>query len=92
MDKEFNCWKCTACCRLCDKIEELKEFDAGDGTCVHLSQAGDCLIYETRPDVCNTRTQYEKTHATRLTWNQYVDYGEIICKILEKNLLTKNSK
>jgi Fe-S-cluster containining protein len=91
MDKPFNCWKCTACCRACNKVDELKAFDRGDGVCINLLKNGDCAIYESRPEICNTKRMYEKHYASRLSWDEYVVYGEIICKILEKNM-DKNKK
>lgn len=86
MNKPFNCWKCTACCRVCDKVPELKEFDKGNGTCIHLQENGDCGIYETRPEICNTGTMYEKHHKSRMTWDKYLEYAEIICKVLESKM------
>lgn len=82
----FNCWKCTACCRLCDKVPELQQFDRGDGTCINLLENGDCSIYDTRPEICNTKKMHDKLYKDRLTWDQYILLAESACKILENNM------
>lgn len=86
MDKPFNCWNCTACCRLCNKIEELKQYDRGDGTCINLTSDNLCSIYENRPEICNTKRMYEKKWKPLMSWDKYVELSEVACKILEKNL------
>lgn len=86
MEKPFNCWNCTACCRLCNKIEELKQYDRGDGTCVNLTDDNLCSIYENRPEICNTKRMYEKKWKLVMSWDKYVELSEVACKILEKNL------
>lgn len=86
MEKAFNCWNCTACCRLCDKTEELKQYDRGDGTCINLTTDNLCSIYENRPEICNTKRMYEKKWKSVMSWDKYVELSEVACKILEKNL------
>jgi uncharacterized protein len=86
MEKPFNCWNCGACCKLCNKVEELRHLDRGDGTCIHLTEENKCSIYETRPEICNTKIQYAKKWSKWMTWDSYVDYSEKVCKILEKSL------
>lgn len=82
----FNCWNCSACCRLCDKLEELKHFDRGDGVCVNLKEDNTCAIYETRPEICNTKRMYDKMYKEILTWEEYVEVSEIACKFLESEM------
>jgi Fe-S-cluster containining protein len=91
MEKPFNCWNCSACCRLCDKVEELKQFDKGDGTCIHLTEDNKCAIYETRPEICNTKRMYEKKWSNYFTWDNYLDFAEKACKVLEKEMKDKLS-
>jgi Fe-S-cluster containining protein len=86
MDKPFNCWSCGACCKNCDKIEALKEYNRGDGVCKHLTSDNLCSIYETRPEICNTKKMYSKTWSKYFTWDVYVGHAETICKILEKEM------
>jgi len=92
MRKEFNCWQCGACCRFCHMVPELKQFDRGDGTCIHLQEDNSCGIYEDRPDVCNTQTMWKKHYSQGMTWNQYVKYGEEVCKSLDVQVNGRISK
>jgi Fe-S-cluster containining protein len=85
-EKEFNCWNCSACCRHCDKVEELKQYDKGDGTCIHLTNDNLCAIYETRPEICNTKRMYDKKWKQFMSWDSYLELSEISCKLLEKEL------
>lgn len=84
--KQFNCWKCGACCKFCDKVEELKHFDRGDGVCVNLLPDNSCSIYETRPEICNTNRMYEKLYKPVITWDQYLTYSEKVCKMLDREI------
>jgi len=85
-EKKFNCWNCSACCRHCDKVDELKQYDRGDGSCIHLTADNLCGIYETRPEICNTKRMYDKKWKPFMSWETYLEISEISCKILEKNL------
>jgi len=49
-DEEWECTKCSACCRSISKI--LPEFDRGDGVCKNLTSENLCGIYNKRPEVC----------------------------------------
>lgn len=82
--KPFNCWMCGACCHFCNIVPELKHFDRGDGVCINLREDNSCGIYESRPDVCNTRTMWNEHYSKGMTWNQYVDYSERICVRLDE--------
>lgn len=86
MEPEFNCWNCSACCRFCDKIDELKSFDRGDGTCIHLTEQNLCGIYDNRPEVCNTRKMFEKKWINYFSWEDYLIFSEKACKILENGM------
>lgn len=41
----FACDRCGICCQHIDLIPQLKEFDSGNGRCVHLSENNLCEIY-----------------------------------------------
>ena len=87
--KKIKCWNCSACCRLCDKLEELKHFDRGDGVCINLKEDNTCAIYDTRPEICNTKRMYEKEYKDYISWDQYVELSEIACKYLERKMNEK---
>lgn len=92
--KPFNCWNCAACCKVCHLSPELQHFDRGDGVCVNLTEDNRCAIYETRPDICNTRRQYEVRWSKSFSWNEYVELAEKVCRILdaEVNVVNVNIK
>lgn len=79
----FPCTSCGACCKYLHLAEELKEFDRGDGVCMHLDEATNhCGIYETRPDICNIQTQY-KLHYSTTPWPEFVAENLQICEVLQ---------
>ena len=55
----FPCNQCGLCCKHLECIPELKEFDSGNGKCVHLMDNNLCEIYDTRPDICNVSKMYQ---------------------------------
>ena len=84
--KKFNCWNCGVCCKMCNLLDELKHFDSGNGVCINLNDDNTCAIYDTRPDVCNTKTMYNAKYKDKLSWDEYVTVSESVCKWLEKTL------
>lgn len=81
--KPFNCWNCGACCKILNFCEELKHFDRGDGTCIHLQSDNTCGIYDSRPDICNNRVMYDKDLKDKMTWDEFLDIAEETCKTLD---------
>ena len=55
----FECDKCGICCKHIDSIPQLKDFDSGNGRCIHLLDNNLCEIYFERPDICNVERMYE---------------------------------
>ena len=41
----FECDKCGICCKHIDSIPQLKDFDSGNGRCIHLLDNNLCEIY-----------------------------------------------
>lgn len=86
METKFNCTKCGACCKLIPdyalKIYELPR--ANTGGCGHLLPDNSCSIYDTRPDVCNTRVMWSKVYHSTVTWEEYTKISEEFCKVLIK--------
>lgn len=79
----FPCTSCGACCKYLHLAEELKEFDRGDGVCLHLDESSNrCGIYETRPDICNIHTQYH-LHYQDTPWPEFVAENLQICEALQ---------
>lgn len=55
----YPCKRCGACCRHVDLIDELKDFDRGDGVCKYLTADNLCKIYSERPPLCNSEYLYK---------------------------------
>lgn len=81
----FICIKCGICCKNIDKIPELREFDAGDGVCVHLTKDHLCDIYLSRPDICNVDKMFEVKYRNLMTKEQYEKLNAEGCKLLQAN-------
>lgn len=76
---EFNCSGCGACCKriglLKDKFKELNfPYSVNDkGWCEMLDENNNCKVYNTRPDICNMKTMYEK-YFTKLGYTEKKTY------------------
>jgi len=81
--REFNCWQCGACCKIAGLTPELGHWNRGDGACVHLRDDNTCGIYETRPYICRVRRVWERELRDQLTWDEYVEVSEDICRVLD---------
>ena len=79
----FICTKCGLCCRNIDKIPELKEYDTGDGVCIHLTKDNLCCIYPVRPDVCNVERMFEVKYKDLMSREKYERLNEEGCKLLQ---------
>ncbi len=84
MNKEFPCDKCGCCCKRLDLVDEMKDFDRGDGVCKYLTPNNECAIYDNRPDMCNTKKYYEKNYKNKMTWEEFVTNCRKGCKALQE--------
>ena len=56
----FPCSNCGLCCQNISTVNELKEFDLGNGVCKYFDfESKGCKIYETRPDICSVDKMFE---------------------------------
>lgn len=78
----FICNKCGLCCRNINRIPELKEFDSGNGVCIHLTDDNLCEIYSERPDVCNVQVMYEKKYKHLMSQEDYDKMNMQGCALL----------
>ena len=83
----FPCTQCGLCCRNVHLAEQTQYLDRGDGACRHYSDADmQCLIYETRPDICRVDRQYRMHYAQRFSWEAFVEANTQVCKLLQQQL------
>lgn len=76
----YSCEQCGNCCRHVDFIEEMSEYDRGDGVCKYLNN-NKCKIYNARPNICNGKFVYENFYSnmTVAAYHEMIkDYCELI--------------
>lgn len=84
MIKSFPCNLCGLCCRNISGIDELKQFDKGDGVCVHLNEENECSIYDDRPNICRIDEMYERVYYEHFTKKEYYFENVLACRTLQK--------
>lgn len=75
----FPCQKCGTCCRNIDKVEQLKDYDRGDGVCKWLID-NLCSIYSSRPDICRIDYMYEKKYYKLYSKEEFYNLNLQGCK------------
>ena len=88
MNKIFNCDCCGECCRHVNFIDELKELDRGDGTCIHLKN-NLCSIYDARPDICNVDKMFELVYKKIMTKEEFYQVNIEACQLLKQEYFNK---
>lgn len=66
-------------------VREIAEFpyDTDDkGTCVNLGPDNKCMIYETRPDICDVEKTWEKHHKAGISKENYFISTAMVCNSL----------
>lgn len=79
----FECDRCGICCKHIDSISQLKEFDSGNGRCIHLLDNNLCDIYFDRPDICNVEKMYEMHFKKIMTKDEYIRQNMLGCNELK---------
>lgn len=80
----FPCDQCGICCKHIDQIPQLKEFDSGNGQCIHLMDNNLCEIYSERPDICNVNKMYESQFQDILSIEEFINLNVQGCKELKR--------
>lgn len=74
----FHCTKCGECCKNIRHIPQLVDFDDGTGVCIHLKN-NLCDIYESRPEICNVDSMYEKYFSAMYSREKFYALNEEVC-------------
>lgn len=82
---KFNCDKCGLCCQHINRIPQLKEFDSGNGRCIHLTGENLCDIYSTRPDICNVERMYMLFYKDLISQSDFFYLNKKGCNDLKKS-------
>lgn len=85
----FLCTKCGLCCRNIGNIPELKEYDTGNGICIHLTEDNLCGIYTERPDICHVEKMYQQKYKYLMTKDEFDRMNREGCKKLQDEHLRK---
>ena len=80
----FECDKCGICCKHIDSIPQLKDFDSGNGRCIHLLDNILCEIYFERPDICNVERMYEIYFKESMSKEEYMRQNKLGCNELKQ--------
>ena len=81
---EFPCDKCGLCCKMLHLLDEMKEYDRGDGVCRYLTDDNLCSIYDNRPELCNTKLYYLMHERNNMSWKEFVKKTRNGCKEIQK--------
>ena len=75
----FECDRCGICCQHIDSIPQLKQFDSGNGRCVHLLENNLCEIYLDRPEICNVDKMYELYFKDSISEEEHIRQNKMGC-------------
>ncbi len=81
----FPCTSCGLCCQNISKIEELKDYDIGNGICKYFDVLNnECQIYETRPDICRIDKMFGLEYKKYFTKEAFYIENAKVCNSLQK--------
>lgn len=81
----FPCTQCGLCCQQVHQALETRFLDRGDGTCKHYDNAlRQCLIYDTRPEICRVDRQYILHYSKNMSWDAFVEANLNVCHQLQQ--------
>jgi uncharacterized protein len=78
----FPCTTCGVCCQHISHLDELKEFDRGDGCCKYLL-GNKCSIYNTRPLICRVDKMFDTFYKQHMTEEEFIYLNLLACKGLQ---------
>ena len=85
----FPCDKCGLCCKHIELIPQLKEYDSGNGRCIHLTDNNLCGIYDNRPDICNVSRMFDLVFCHQMSKDEYIEMNMTGCRKLKERFNSK---
>ena len=76
------CSRCGECCRHISGIEELRDFNSGNGVCKFLN-GNICRIFDNRPIACNAERLYYERFADKLSKDDFYDLVVRYCRYFQ---------
>jgi len=88
----FPCTSCGLCCQNISTVDELKEFDSGNGVCLYFNETDNtCKIYETRPSICRIDEMYQVRYIDFFSKKDFYIENAKVCNQLQlKNKLSSS--
>ena len=81
----FPCSSCGLCCQNISNIQELKEFDLGNGVCKYFNiDTKLCQIYETRPDICRVDKMFDIKYYQYFTKDEFYTLNANACNAMQE--------
>ncbi len=81
----FPCTQCGLCCQNITNIEELKEFDLGNGICKYFDKNKNiCKIYETRPNICKIEKMFDIKYNKYFSKDEFYELNAKACNELQE--------
>ncbi|RAX56461.1 zinc/iron-chelating domain-containing protein [Helicobacter monodelphidis] len=81
----FPCTSCGECCKHITHIEALSDFDMGNGICKFLDMhTNQCLIYETRPEICKIDAMYENYFRATYSKKRFYELNANACNLMQE--------
>ncbi len=81
----FPCTSCGLCCQNISGIEELKDYDLGNGVCKHFNFDNyQCNIYENSPDICRVDRMFELVYNKEFTKMEFYIGNAKVCNYLQE--------
>ena len=82
----FPCTACGLCCQHIGQIEELKEFDLGNGICKYFDiSTNGCKIYNDRPEICQVEKMFELKYNKYFTKEEFYMLNAKACNDLQNS-------
>ena len=79
--KFTQCTQCGLCCKVVGHSPVGKFLPIRpDGSCGHLTEAGQCAIYEDRPKFCRV----EEFKPKRMSWRKYLNLNAALCNRMQE--------
>jgi hypothetical protein len=86
----FPCTGCGLCCKNISTIEQLKDYDLGNGVCKFLKD-NQCSIYYTRPDICQIDKMFDIKYLKYFSREEFYEKNASICNSMQELLGLDNS-
>jgi len=81
----FPCTSCGLCCQNISKVQELKNFDLGNGICKYFDPINnECKIYDTRPDICSIDKMFQFEYKKYFTKEAFYMENAKVCNGLQE--------